>query len=65
MKYSEIKRKLKRAGCYCKREGANHEIWYSPATDRMFPVPDTILRRQKKKQKSQSNNNRGLNSNPL
>lgn len=39
MKYSEIKRKLKRAGCYCKREGANHEIWYSPSTDRMFPVP--------------------------
>lgn len=38
MKYSEVKRKLQKAGCYCEREGANHEIWYSPLTGREFPV---------------------------
>ncbi len=38
MKYSEIKRKLKKAGCYFYREGKRHEIWYSPITDGKFPV---------------------------
>lgn len=38
MKYSELKRKLKEAGCYCCREGSNHEIWYSPITNEKFPV---------------------------
>lgn len=39
MKYSEIKRKLTKAGCYCWREGANHEIWHSPITNQKFPIP--------------------------
>lgn len=38
MKYSEIKRKLKKAGCYPKREGGRHTIWFSPTTANLFPV---------------------------
>lgn len=38
MKYSEITRRLKSAGCYIKKEGSNHTLWYSPITGRMFPV---------------------------
>ncbi len=38
MKYSEIKRKLKKNGCFLKREGSNHEIWFSPITGNHFPV---------------------------
>lgn len=38
MKYSELERMLRDAGCYIIREGANHCLWYSPATDKTFPV---------------------------
>lgn len=38
MKASELKRRLRKAGCYKKVEGANHELWYSPATGKSFPV---------------------------
>ena len=38
MKYSELKKLLKKHGCYLKRDGARHDIWYSPITDQMFPV---------------------------
>lgn len=38
MKYSEVKRILTAAGCYCDSQGANHEWWYSPITKRHFPV---------------------------
>ncbi len=38
MKYSEIKRKLKKAGCYMHRQGRNHELWKSPLTNNVFPV---------------------------
>lgn len=38
MKFSEIKRKLLKAGCSLKREGANHEIWFSPITEHNFPI---------------------------
>lgn len=38
MKYSELYKILKEAKCQIIREGANHSIWYSPATGRMFPV---------------------------
>jgi hypothetical protein len=37
-KYSEIKRKLKKAGCYLYREGKRHEIWFSSITGNYFPV---------------------------
>lgn len=39
MKYSELERKLKAAGCYIDRPGKNHDIWCSPITGKRFPVP--------------------------
>lgn len=39
MRTSEMKRRLRAAGCQLKREGANHEIWYSPITGKNFQVP--------------------------
>lgn len=38
MTYGELKRQLKKIGCYLDREGGNHEIWYSPITDKHFPI---------------------------
>lgn len=39
MKVSEMKKLLKQIGCRKIMDGANHEIWYSPITDRKFQVP--------------------------
>lgn len=39
MKVSEMKKLLKQIGCRKIRDGANHEIWYSPTTNRKFQVP--------------------------
>lgn len=39
MKYSELIRELTDAGCYVKRNGSNHDWWYSPITNKSFPVP--------------------------
>ena len=39
MKTSELKRLLKKNGCYRCRSGANHDIWYSPRTNKEFPIP--------------------------
>lgn len=38
LRYSELKRDLRKAGCYMTREGGRHEIWYSPKTEQFFPV---------------------------
>ena len=38
MKYSELEKLLKKAGCTVHREGSNHTIWYSPITGKTFPV---------------------------
>lgn len=38
MRYSELKYKLQKNGCYKIREGANHEIWISPITGNKFPI---------------------------
>ncbi len=38
MRYGELKRKLRKAGCYKDREGWSHEWWYSPKTGEYFPV---------------------------
>lgn len=38
MNYGELKKLLKKNGCYLKREGTRHEIWYSPITNESFPV---------------------------
>ena len=34
MTYGELKRRLKKIGCYLDREGSRHEIWYSPITSK-------------------------------
>jgi predicted RNA binding protein YcfA (HicA-like mRNA interferase family) len=36
VKYSEVERKLSKAGCYFVRQGKKHPIWYSPITDKEF-----------------------------
>lgn len=38
MTYNELKKRLKKNGCRFLRDGANHEIWYSPVTDKQFPI---------------------------
>lgn len=41
MKYSELKKMLKKYGCRLDHEGGRHEIWYSPITNKMFPIGET------------------------
>jgi len=38
MKYSELKKLLRKNGCWLESEGSRHEIWYSPKTGLYFPV---------------------------
>ena len=38
MKYSEIERKLKDAGCFCIIESGKHPEWYSPLTGNKFSL---------------------------
>ena len=38
MKYSELERKLREAGCRVDHEGKRHTMWYSPITGERFPV---------------------------
>lgn len=38
MKYSELEKILRNAGCTPHREGGNHRLWYSPITGKTFPV---------------------------
>ena len=38
MRYSEIHKKLRNAGCYIVRNGAHHPIWESPITGKVFPT---------------------------
>ena len=57
MTYGELKRLLKKNGCIFLSEGGNHEIWFSPLTNKKFPVgrhntqeiPNGTLRSIKKK----------------
>lgn len=39
MKYKELYKRLQRAGCSISRNGANHDMWYSPLTGQQKPVP--------------------------
>lgn len=42
----ELKKILLEAGCYFERQGkGDHEIWYSPITDRRFVVDSSIKSR--------------------
>lgn len=36
MKYSELEKALKRAGCYLLKNGKRHPIWFSPKTNKQF-----------------------------
>ncbi|SET22383.1 type II toxin-antitoxin system HicA family toxin [Prevotella sp. kh1p2] len=37
MKYKELEKKVKRAGCYdTHRQMGGHPLWYCPATDKYF-----------------------------
>ena len=38
MTWSELKRLLKKNGCYFEQEGKGHEMWYSPKTKNSFTV---------------------------
>lgn len=38
MTFGELKRLLKKNGCYLDREGSRHEIWYSPITGKRFQL---------------------------
>ena len=38
MKYSEIHRKLRRAGCMVVKNGKRHPIWYSSLTGMYFEI---------------------------
>jgi predicted RNA binding protein YcfA (HicA-like mRNA interferase family) len=38
MKYSELEKKLKKYGCYKVKNGANHPLWFSPITKKIFPT---------------------------
>ncbi len=39
MKYGKLLAELSAKGCYRVRQGGNHEVWYSPITDKKFPLP--------------------------
>jgi hypothetical protein len=42
----ELKKILSEAGCYLERQGkGDHEIWYSPITNRCFVVDGSIKSR--------------------
>lgn len=38
MKYSEVERKLKKAGCYEDSEMGGHPLWFSPLTNKYFKM---------------------------
>jgi len=41
-----VKRILRASGCHFHRQGkGDHDIWYSPITNRYFPVDGKILSR--------------------
>lgn len=38
MKYNEVEKKLRKAGCYWVRDGGRHPIWFSPITGKEFEL---------------------------
>lgn len=36
MKYSELEKKLQKAGCYCISKDGAHPLWFSPLTGKEF-----------------------------
>lgn len=39
MKTSELLKILKKNNCFLIRHGKRHDIWYSPITNKQFPIP--------------------------
>jgi len=39
MKCSELIREVENAGCYFKRHGSKHDVYYSPITCKSFTIP--------------------------
>ena len=39
MKRQDLERRLRRAGCVLKREGASHSLWVNPATGVQEAIP--------------------------
>jgi len=39
MKRVDLEKRLRRAGCYLKREGASHSLWINPLTGAIEAVP--------------------------
>lgn len=39
MKRRELEKKLRKAGCYLKREGGSHSLWINPKTGVIEAVP--------------------------
>ncbi len=39
MKYNELYRKLRKAGCLLLRHGKRHDIWVNPANGKTIEVP--------------------------
>jgi predicted RNA binding protein YcfA (HicA-like mRNA interferase family) len=39
MKRRDLERRLRMAGCFLKREGANHSLWTNPANGETEAVP--------------------------
>ena len=39
IKYSELERMIKEAGCEIVREGKSHTLWRNPSTGKTFTVP--------------------------
>jgi mRNA interferase HicA len=39
MKRKELEKKLRRAGCYLKREGSSHSLWINPQTGVTEAIP--------------------------
>lgn len=48
MRYSELEKLIKQAGCYILKEGANHSIWYSNQSKRRRGSSDPRLPRHLK-----------------
>lgn len=39
MKKRDLEKRLRRAGCYLKREGGSHSLWINPRTGAIEAVP--------------------------
>lgn len=64
MKISEMKKLLKKNGCFYVRELNGHEDWYSPITKSIFLYQDTIRRNLEQESKTQSKNRQELSKHP-